>query len=117
MKKITEQEFMMKLLSEGASQAMLKELGLSNATPEVQTEALATVGDLIGEAIYLAIGKRLPEPARDEYQTLVGNGNALALQKFLAPHIADLDAVIQEATRTELAAVKEGLAEQFKRAS
>lgn len=117
MKKMTEKEFIMKLLSEEAAQAMLKELELLGMKTEVQAEALAMVSDMIGEAIYLAIGTNLPESAREEYQELVGNGDTLALQKFLAPHIADLDAVIQEAARTELAAVKAGLTEQFKRAS
>lgn len=94
------------LLGEEVTQNAIAELGMQNASKEVQEPLLAMIGQGIIERVTLELLTALPPEERDRFEQLVGSGNGTELQELLERHIPDLEKFVQEQAEREYEAIK-----------
>lgn len=94
------------LLGEEITQNAIAELGMQNASKEVQEPLLAMIGQGIIERVTLELLTALPPEERDRFEQLVGSGKGTELQELLERHIPDLEKFVQEQAEREYEAIK-----------
>lgn len=111
-----DQNVISELLGNEITQKAMIELGMQDASPEVQAPLLAMIGNGILERVTLELLTSLPLEERDRFEQLVGSGNGGELQELLEKHIPDLEKFVQlhaereyEALKTSIVMAREGV--------
>lgn len=111
-----QQKIIDEILGDEFAQQALRELGAEQLPREAQERVLALTGENILKRVTLELLIALPESERDEFEELVGAGDAVRLHKFLETHIPDVDKFIfhhatteYEATKTQIMTEREGV--------
>ncbi len=104
------------LLGEDFAQQVVRELGLTEYSPDAQAEFIESFGTNILLRVTLEIVNVLPEDVRAQFDSYIDSGDIVGLRQFLLPHIPDLDRFIQhevtkeyEATKTRTHEISQGI--------
>lgn len=96
-----------KLLGDELTQQIIKEMGIERDSPETQGALLSMLGDRIMQRIVVKIIKKLPASERVKFESLIGEGDILALRTLLHPYIPDVDLFIATEARHEFDTLKQ----------
>lgn len=102
----TDTNVISELLGEEITQNAITELGMQNASKEVQAPLLAMIGQGIVERVTLELLTALPSSERDRFEQLVGSGNGAQMREFLERHIPDLEQFVMQHAEREYEALK-----------
>ncbi|MBS4051175.1 MAG: hypothetical protein KGZ69_08225 [Methylomonas sp.] len=102
----TQQQFVEELLGDEFTKMVLKELGIENSSPAVQTELLGRLGSCIMQRLALEILSVIPKSDHETFAQLITSNDPAAMRAFLEPRIADLDEFLTHYATSEYEAIK-----------
>lgn len=86
---------------------LVKDLGLTNLTEEVQDQILARLGEITLKAVTLAIFEKLPEAKRAEFDEIALAEDPAKIQAFLTENIPNLKELMDAELKKTIAKFKE----------
>ncbi|MBI4094145.1 hypothetical protein HY417_04225 [Candidatus Kaiserbacteria bacterium] len=96
------------ILRDEMVEALIKELGLENDSPEAQADAIAQASENMLARLFLEIFKIVPAPKHAELNAVLDGGDHEKLVAFLSPLVpgADADAFLKDVIRREVEETK-----------
>ena len=88
-------------------ETLAEQLGVADATPEVQSAVIDEIGGLALQRLSLLMYTQLTEKDRGVFEALNEKHDASGMQTFIQEKIPNLEQLTQQAIATELAAFKE----------
>ena len=87
--------------------ALVEQLGLLDAPPEIQAAVIDEVGGLALQRLSMLIYTQLSETDRQTFDTLNESRDTTGVQKFIVEKVTNLQQLSQQAITTEIKAFQE----------
>lgn len=96
---------------EGLRAKIVAELNIGHLSAEEQEQVIGKVSEVLLKRATLALMQRIPADTLDELDRLTDAGDNAAIQKLVAEHVPDAEAVVTQAAQEGLAEHKRLVAE------
>ncbi len=97
------------VLQDKITQSVVAAMGMQDFAPEEQAALLAEMGEVVSDAVMVAILKAIPEEKREEFAHALSKGEMDTVKKLMTTYLIDADSFVAKAVQEEVAFLREEL--------